>query len=120
MSVNQSKTCPMCLVVKEPNEFYRRRKNKSLSVYCKLCSNLQTTRRQRKFKEQCISYKGGKCERCGYSSCNSALEFHHLDPKHKDFAISHARLTAFSTKVIEELDKCIMLCANCHREIHSK
>ena len=48
------------------------------------------------------------------------MEFHHLDPKGKDFGISDKGYTRSWQKVKEELDKCIMICANCHREIHEK
>ena len=61
-------------------------------------------------------FRGGCCERCGYNKCIKALEFHHLDPSKKDFTISndHFRLK----EAIEESKKCILLCANCHRELH--
>ncbi len=67
-----------------------------------------------------VEYKGGKCERCGYDRCMEALEFHHLDPIHKDFNISSKGYTRSWKKVQSELDKCVMLCANCHRETHAK
>ena len=60
--------------------------------------------------------RGGKCERCGYDRCIKALEFHHLDPTQKDFTISNDH---FKLKdAIEESKKCILVCANCHRELH--
>jgi len=74
-------------------------------------------RRQRKF--MAVGYKGGKCQKCGYCRCVQALEFHHRDPSEKaesnapraiDFLLTWDKLTA-------ELDKCDMLCANCHREV---
>lgn len=65
-----------------------------------------------------IEYKRNKCCICGYNKCKSALEFHHLDPKQKDFGISAKGYTRSWEKIKEELDKCIMVCANCHREIH--
>ena len=67
-----------------------------------------------------ISYKGGKCEICGYSRCAEALEFHHLEFKKKDFGISAKGYTRGWKKVKLELNKCILLCANCHREIHAR
>jgi hypothetical protein len=70
-------------------------------------------------KEKSIQYKGGSCEKCGYNKCNSALEFHHLEPNEKDFGIGSYTVLAWD-KVKEELDKCIMVCANCHREIHDE
>jgi 5-methylcytosine-specific restriction endonuclease McrA len=79
----------------------------------------QTTRRQRSLKLQSIEYKGSKCSKCGYDRYIGALEFHHLDPNEKDFYLSHAKMTSFE-KVKSELDKCVLLCANCHREEHAR
>lgn len=65
-----------------------------------------------------IVYKGGRCQTCGYNKCDSALEFHHLDHKKKEFELSGLSVKFETIK--PELDKCIMVCANCHREIHQK
>ena len=70
----------------------------------------------RKTKEKLIEYKGGKCQICGYNKCTSALEFHHLDPSQKGFTISGGTKSFENLK--PEVDKCILVCANCHREIH--
>ncbi len=75
--------------------------------------------KRRKFiRQKSVELKGGKCEICGYNKCNQALEFHHLDSNSKDFGISAKGYTRSWKKVKDELDKCIMLCANCHRELH--
>ena len=66
-----------------------------------------------------MEYKGGKCESCGYNKYIGALEFHHKDFSQKDFQISRHRLQTFNDDVEKELNKCLLLCANCHREIHS-
>jgi hypothetical protein len=66
-----------------------------------------------------IDYKGGKCQICGYNKCLDVLEFHHLNTSEKDFGISQKGYTRSWIKVKIELDKCVMLCANCHREIHA-
>ena len=66
-----------------------------------------------------VEYKGGRCQVCGYERCIEALEFHHLDPTQKDFGISHRGYTRSWEKVKEEINKCILLCANCHREFHA-
>ena len=63
-----------------------------------------------------IEYKGGKCEICNYNKCYKALEFHHINPKEKDFNIS-TNSFAFE-RMKKEVDKCMLLCCNCHREIH--
>ena len=74
---------------------------------------------RQKLKQSAIIYKGGCCERCGYDRCNSALEFHHLNPNEKDFGIGTYKVLSWD-KLKNELDKCVMVCANCHREIHEE
>lgn len=85
---------------------------------CSKCSSDAVTRRRQKIKLMSIEYKGGKCNLCKYKKCVSALDFHHKDPRKKDFGIS-AKGNCHSWKRIkEELDKCILVCKNCHQEIH--
>ena len=117
--VSDHRYCPRCETEKLKTEFYNRRNGKGNSVYCKRCSNDQTVERQKRFKQQCIDYKGGKCVCCGYNKCNNALDFHHLDPDKKEFSIAHAKLTSFNDKVKNELNNCALVCSNCHREIHA-
>ncbi len=76
-------------------------------------------KRRKKIKQMLVTYKGGKCELCGYSSCAEALDLHHKDPSTKDFGISSSGLTRSWEKNRIEADKCVLLCANCHREIHA-
>ena len=77
------------------------------------------TNRRRKVREKLVEYKGGKCIICGYDKCSYALDLHHLDASQKDFGISSGGLTRAWDKVKAESDKCILVCANCHREIHN-
>lgn len=86
---------------------------------CKKCRVEAVLKRRSKIKEMAVQYKGGKCCICGYNKYIGALEFHHLDPNQKDFGIGSKGYTRSSDKVKEELDKCICVCANCHREIHA-
>lgn len=88
--------------------------NKPVKTQQEFCTQ---TRYSQRIKEELISYKGGKCQCCGYSKCTQALEFHHLDPSQKDFTISGG--TKSFEKLKPEVDKCILVCANCHREIHA-
>jgi hypothetical protein len=113
-----TKKCPRCSTVKDFSNFYKRRSGKDFSVYCKPCTTNETYDRLRRFKLACVTYKGGKCQKCEYNKCLGALDFHHIDPKEKDFGISKSGITKFSDKIMLELDKCILLCANCHRELH--
>lgn len=87
---------------------------------CCKCLSEAVQRRRLKVKQLAVEYKGGKCESCGYSKCVEALEFHHKNPQEKDFGISEKGHTKSFNKIKIELDKCIMLCANCHREEHVK
>ena len=75
-------------------------------------------KRRRKIREMAVQYKGGSCEICGYNKCIKALEFHHIDNGKKDFGISEKGYTRSWDSVKKELEKCILLCANCHREVH--
>lgn len=78
-------------------------------------SDIKKFRKNR--KKLMLSAFGSKCQICGYDKCNSALEFHHLDPSKKDFTFSNTLLIHWD-KVKNELKKCICVCSNCHREIH--
>ena len=69
-----------------------------------------------RIKKEMVDYKGGKCEICSYDKSFRALQFHHIDPSTKDFNIGG--VTSMNEDVKKELDKCILVCANCHSEIH--
>ena len=90
------------------------------TLRCLKCNVERVQKRRQNLKIMAINYKGNKCQICDYNKCYSALEFHHLDPKEKDFGISAKGYTRSWDKVKEELDKCIMVCANCHRELHDE
>jgi 5-methylcytosine-specific restriction endonuclease McrA len=76
-------------------------------------------KRREKLRRMAREYKGGKCMICGYKRYQGALDFHHLDPKKKAFGISVRGLTRSWEKIQAEIEKCILVCANCHREIHA-
>ena len=91
------------IAVKEKpfDQFYprRNRKNgKAISPYCKPCSSAEIAVRKLRLKIQCVEYKGGKCEICGYNKCIDALEFHHLDPSQKNFLLSKIKSASLSEK----------------------
>lgn len=85
---------------------------------CTKCRQAGVAKRRKRVKEKLVEYKGGKCEICGYDKCVSALEFHHLDPTKKDFGIGNKGNTMKFNRIKEEADKCMLVCSNCHREIH--
>lgn len=64
-----------------------------------------------------VAERGGRCERCGYDRCLAALEWHHRDPTAKEFALNDGATRSLE-RMREEVAKCDLLCANCHREVH--
>ena len=76
-------------------------------------------KRRKKLRQMAIDLKGGKCMLCGYSRDKTALDFHHLDENKKEFGLSDRGLTRSWEKTRLEVEKCVLVCANCHREIHS-
>jgi len=78
---------------------------------------IAVAKRRRKIKTLSIEYKGGKCQICGYYKYQGALELHHIDKTKKSFGIGDKGYTRSWKRVKTELDKCILLCANCHREV---
>lgn len=82
--------------------------------------NIQAVgRRRKKLRQMAIDLLGGKCSVCGYCRDIKALDFHHLDESTKEFGLSDRGMTRSWAKVKAEVEKCVLLCANCHRELHS-
>lgn len=85
--------------------------------------NARSIERRKRMKLEAIAYKGDRCQICGYDKCIEALEFHHIDPSTKDdslaFGGSFVRGTTSLERIKPELDKCILLCCRCHREVHA-
>ncbi len=74
-------------------------------------------KKRKENKLKAIEYCGGECKHCGYNKCIDAMDFHHLNPEEKDLNIKSLINCSWS-RIEEELKKCILLCANCHREEH--
>ena len=71
-------------------------------------------------KAKMVEAMGGKCQCCGYNTCNQSLAFHHIDPTIKDIGFGDTRANPKSwSRIIEELKKCVLVCHNCHSEIHA-
>lgn len=116
------KTCEIC------GKSFEIMDNGWTRKYCYECSphedeNMShaqaVTIKRRAIKKMLIEYKGGKCEYCGYDKCMRALEFHHLNPNEKDFGLSRCLSKSISS-LKKEVDKCILLCSNCHAEEHER
>lgn len=94
-------------------------KERSLRYRCNKCLSEAVARRRRKVKAMLVDDFGGRCTICGYSKCVKALQFHHLDGDDKDFGIAAKGHTRSYEKIKEEASKCLLVCANCHAEIHA-
>jgi hypothetical protein len=103
----------VCNVCKRPY-IYSKRAGHTLTQ----CSTCQTGDRRRNRRERAVRLLGGACQLCGYDRCLWALDLHHLDPASKDFDISSASTRRWAVTV-QELRKCVLLCRNCHQEVHS-
>jgi hypothetical protein len=91
-----------------------------LTPFRKKYLRFRTAEQRRKNKRQAVEYKGGCCSKCGYDKCVGAMIFHHPDPSQKDFGIAEGCTSKSFNNIKVELDKCIMLCANCHAEAHAE
>lgn len=118
------KRCKTCFVEKPLTEFYTNGKQPSgkqkFKPSCMICEDAD----RRAFveeKRRILSERfGDSCSICGYDRCSAALEFHHVDPSVKEQTPSKLMYN-FSTieRMLREVDKCILVCSNCHREIHA-
>lgn len=96
-----------------PSNFFGRQKTR-----CGKCQAKLNEENRVKQRIDAIEYKGGKCEHCGYNKYRGALEFHHIDPTQKD--VKNFKPGSSKKKFLAEVDKCILLCSNCHREEHGR
>ena len=76
-----------------------------------------TTKARQKRKKDLVYIHGNQCSICGYDKCIGTLQFHHINPKDKTYGLSSGNCYSWESD-IEESKKCILVCANCHAEIH--
>jgi transposase-like protein len=84
---------------------------------CKRCRTEAVTARRRRVKRVLIEEAGGRCVLCGYDRFPGALQFHHIDPAEKSFALSVQGVARSLEKARAEAAKCVLMCANCHAEV---
>jgi len=118
-NVRHPSPTPKCCRCGETDEskFYKRTENKYWS-WCITCRQEISNRRARKIKQRIVEALGGKCCLCGFSAYLSALDVHHVDPAKKEFTAATLRWRKWAT-VLKEIEKCVLLCANCHRAHHN-
>jgi hypothetical protein len=128
-----TKKCKICREVKFISEYHPNKQcSKGVVGTCRDCKKIYTgkwysdNRRRRQDyaneknksrKKEIVKHFGNKCHDCEQSYPQYVYQFHHLDPTKKDVNPSYA-MTQRPSKMWEELDKCIMLCANCHMIRH--
>jgi 5-methylcytosine-specific restriction endonuclease McrA len=86
---------------------------------CPHCNAERVMARRRDVKAILVAEAGGACRLCGYDRCHRALEFHHLDPAVKEFAIGLRGITRSLERARAEAAKCVLLCSNCHVEVEA-
>lgn len=86
---------------------------------CRDCENARHVKLWAEKKNRAIAYLGSKCKDCGYTGHTAVFDFHHRDPKEKDVVWVQLRSRKWQ-KITQELDKCDLLCANCHRIRHNE
>ena len=117
----ETKKCTCCETILPLNYFSLTKKGGTKRAsYCNECVRKLVCQKRNNFKTLCINYLGGKCLICGYHRYQGALECHHLDPNLKEFNFSsYPHYAYLTTETKKELDKCVLLCTNCHRETES-
>jgi hypothetical protein len=125
-----------CLVCSPFGKHNTRELDRSLTFVCKQCgrdipynrskgnkgtkcASCYVNSRRFSLKQKSVEYKGGCCQRCGYKRYVAALTFHHINPQEKDFTIAGNHCLSWE-RIRQELDKCILLCLNCHAEAHEE
>lgn len=112
------KLCVNCNTEKSLNDFHYKNSKGTYNSWCKDCVYNKQKKRWKDRKRKAVEMLGNQCSWCGYNRNLAAFHFHHLDPTKKNFSWSKLRLCSWET-VIEELKNCILLCANCHAELHN-
>lgn len=116
------KECGTCKKVLKLDEFYKHSNTGKCKKSCKNCENYKASELRREKKIKMVVYKGGKCEKCKLKLQDThpaVFEFHHIDPNEKDKSFVKIKNWSWN-KIKKELDKCMLLCANCHRIEHNE
>ena len=115
------KKCIIC------NKKFETKPNGNSRKYCFECSpsypkggsRAKTiTALRQAMRREAVKRYGGKCQLCGYDKCIDALQFHHKNPEEKKFGLAQNGIIHSWEEYLKECEKCILICANCHAELH--
>ena len=112
---NLTRYCSRCKITQELKNFYKRKRG-GYKNWCKKCLIEYNPIINYKNKIKAIEYKGGQCSICGYNKCYWSMHFHHTNPNTKEFNLNRMWRKKWDNIVLE-LEKCILLCSNCHGEV---
>lgn len=117
----ETKVCSACKQEKLTQEFfYRNKKKGTLCQQCKACHSNLVKKHYQQIKDDINKIKQNlSCQKCGYNKIPDVLDFHHCDPSQKDNTIARMTSNKYQMEdVMKEIEKCVCLCSNCHREFH--
>jgi 5-methylcytosine-specific restriction endonuclease McrA len=86
---------------------------------CKKCTVHQVAESRRRRKRLLVAEAGGCCAICGYDRSPVILQFHHVNPQDKSFALAVGGRTRALDTLRREAAKCVLLCPNCHAEVEA-
>ncbi|HVZ75911.1 MAG TPA: HNH endonuclease signature motif containing protein [Candidatus Paceibacterota bacterium] len=86
---------------------------------CGKCASAWVIKNRQNKKARLVALFGGRCIACGYKKYAGALDFHHIDPNKKSFALSVKGLSYSWESLVAEAKKCVLVCKNCHTEIEA-
>lgn len=123
--LSKRRFCLECSPFKERDTSIENRRTSKICLIClkefrnkgNVCSSCRVNWKKYEVKKLAVEYKGSSCQSCDYNLCIASLTFHHIDPTKKDFSIGGNHTRTFNS-IKEELDKCILLCQNCHSALH--
>lgn len=138
---NALRVCKICKLEAYSTKDLEKFKSHPASKYgrkliCKQCHSIQLTKHRKENRDKVNAYnkakgrtnkikgillKGGKCEHCGlsYNTTNATIfDFHHVKPLDKEFRMGGVVISSLK-RFLKELEKCILLCSNCHRLVHN-
>lgn len=113
----ETKYCSQCKQILDIEAFFFNKSEGKYYSWYKKCLTDAATERHIIKKLMAIDYLGGKCIKCNFKGSPAAFDFHHRDMSEKEININQALKWSWE-RLVKELDKCDLMCSNCHRELH--